>query len=117
MVVLHVIGARPNFMKAAPVIRAMAARSVHQRILHTGQHYDEVLSDAILRELAVPAPDVNLGVGSGSHSEQTGRVMIGVEEYLRRERADWVIVYGDVNSTLAATLAAVGLGHNRSLKG
>jgi UDP-N-acetylglucosamine 2-epimerase (non-hydrolysing) len=107
---LHVVGARPNFMKAAPVHRALAARGVRQTLLHTGQHYDSVMSDAILEELGLPAPDVNLGVGSGSHAAQTAQVMTGVETQLQTLKPDLVIVYGDVNSTMAATLVAVKMG-------
>ena len=110
MQVLHVVGARPNLMKAAPVHRALANRGVAQAILHTGQHYDAVMSEDIFKELELPKPDANLGIGSGSHAQQTGRVMIAVEEHLLRQRPDLLIVYGDVNSTLAATLAAVKLG-------
>jgi UDP-N-acetylglucosamine 2-epimerase (non-hydrolysing) len=110
MHVLHVIGARPNFMKAAPVHRALAARGVTQTLVHTGQHYDTVMSDGILKELGLPQPDVNLGVGSGSHAQQAGQVMIAIEQELIARRPDTLLVYGDVNSTMAATLAAVKLG-------
>lgn len=110
MHILHVVGARPNFMKAAPVMAALAARGVQQTLVHTGQHYDEKLSGSILSELGMPAPDVNLGVGSGSHAEQTAQVLTGVERTLVERTPDIVIVYGDVNSTLAAALAAVKLG-------
>jgi len=108
--ILHVVGARPNFMKAAPVYHALAARSVRQTIVHTGQHYDAAMSGAILKELELPDPDVNLGVGSGTHATQTAQVMIAVEEHLRTARPDLMLVYGDVNSTMAATIAAVKLG-------
>jgi UDP-N-acetylglucosamine 2-epimerase (non-hydrolysing) len=108
--VLHVVGARPNLIKAAPVHRALAERGVVQAILHTGQHYDSVMSESILKELNMPEPEANLGTGSGSHAQQTGRVMVRVEEYLLTRRVDLLLVYGDVNSTLAATLAAVKLG-------
>ena len=108
--ILHVVGARPNFMKVAPVHRALAARGVSQTIVHTGQHYDAVMSDGILRELGLPEPDVNLGVGSGSHAQQTGQVMVAMEEHLSRTPPDLLLVYGDVNSTMAATLVAAKLG-------
>jgi UDP-N-acetylglucosamine 2-epimerase (non-hydrolysing) len=108
--VLHVVGARPNFMKAAPVHRALAALGVRQTLLHTGQHYDPAMSDAILTELGLPAPDVNLGVGSGSHAAQTAQVMIGIESQLDTLTPDLVLVYGDVNSTMAAALVAVKMG-------
>lgn len=110
MHILHVIGARPNFMKVAPVYRAFAERGVPQTLLHTGQHYDVLMSEAILRELGLPEPDVNLGVGSGSHAAQTAQVMVAIEDQLTKARPDLVLVYGDVNSTMAATLAAVKLG-------
>src|SRR5262249_53766371 len=108
--ILHVIGARPNFMKAAPVHRALAARGVRQRVVHTGQHYDAVMSDAILKELGLPEPDVNLGVGSGTHATQTAQVLTAMEAELAGARPDVILVYGDVNSTMAATIAAVKLG-------
>src|SRR6185312_4353798 len=109
MSLLHVVGARPNFMKVAPVHRALAARGASQTLVHTGQHYDAKMSAEILAELGLPEPDVNLGVGSGSHARQTGDVLIALEQLFEASRPDLVIVYGDVNSTLAATLAAVKL--------
>jgi UDP-N-acetylglucosamine 2-epimerase (non-hydrolysing) len=108
--ILHVVGARPNFMKVAPVYRALAARGVPQSVVHTGQHYDAVMSDNILRELGQPEPDVNLGVGSGTHAQQTGQVMIAMEEHMTKHRPEMLLVYGDVNSTMAATLVAAKLG-------
>ena len=108
--ILHVVGARPNFMKVAPVHRALAARGVPQSVVHTGQHYDAVMSDNILRELGMPDPDVNLGVGSGTHAQQTGQVMVAMEEHMTKRRPDVLLVYGDVNSTMAATLVAAKLG-------
>src|SRR2546425_10472395 len=110
MHVLHVVGARPNFMKLAPVYRALGARGARQVVIHTGQHYDTTLDDAIWSDLGLPAPDVNLGVGSGSHGYQTAQILIAVEQYMVENRPDMMVVYGDVNSTLAATLAAVKLG-------
>jgi UDP-N-acetylglucosamine 2-epimerase (non-hydrolysing) len=107
--ILHVVGARPNFMKVAPVHRALAARDVPQSVVHTGQHYDAVMSDNILRELGMPEPDVNLGVGSGTHAQQTGQVMVAMEEHMTKHRPDLLLVYGDVNSTMAATLVAAKL--------
>ncbi len=104
--VLHVLGARPNFVKAAPVIRALGERGAHQTVVHTGQHYDERMSDVFFRDLGLPEPDVNLGVGSGGHAEQTAALLVGLErEFLDRAPA-LVVVYGDVNSTVAAALAA-----------
>jgi UDP-N-acetylglucosamine 2-epimerase (non-hydrolysing) len=107
---LHVVGARPNFPKLAPVHRAASARGLEQMIVHTGQHYDEALSNQFFHDLAIPAPDVNLGVGSGSQAAQTARIMESIEPVLLRERPDWTVVYGDVNSTMAATLVAAKLG-------
>lgn len=110
--VLNVLGARPNFMKMAPITAAMARRAgeVAQVLVHTGQHYDDAMSAAFLRDLDMPAPDVNLGVGSGTHTEQTARVMLAFEPVLRAQRPDWVVVVGDVNSTLACALVASKLG-------
>ena len=110
MHVFHAVGARPNLMKLAPVHRALSERGLKQTLVHTGQHYDAVMSAVILRELGLPEPDVNLGVGSGSHARQTSLVMMALEERLLLERPDLVLVYGDVNSTLAAALTAAKLG-------
>ena len=107
---VHVIGARPNFIKAAPVIAALADRSVAQRVIHTGQHYDARMSDVFFADLALPVPDVNLNVGSGTHAEQTAAAMIGLEREFSVDRPALVVAYGDVNSTLAASLAAAKLG-------
>ncbi|RJS46259.1 non-hydrolyzing UDP-N-acetylglucosamine 2-epimerase [Nocardioides cavernaquae] len=116
--VVHITGARPNFPKAAPVIDALARQAaaagqdVRQVLVHTGQHYDERLSDVFFRQLGLPEPDVNLGVGSGSHAEQTAAVLVGLEKlFLEGEwgRPDLVVVYGDVNSTVAAALVAAKL--------
>jgi UDP-N-acetylglucosamine 2-epimerase (non-hydrolysing) len=108
--VVHVAGARPNFPKAAPVIRALDERSVAQRLVHTGQHYDERMSEVFFRELGLPAPDHNLGVGSGTHAAQTAGIMTGLEELFARWRPSMVVVYGDVNSTVAAALVAAKSG-------
>src|ERR1051326_4400871 len=107
-----VAGARPNFMKIAPIMRAFRCRGVTSNaiLVHTGQHYDEKMSDAFFRDLDIPAPDFNLGVGSGSHAEQTGRIMIAFEQICREETPDWVIVVGDVNSTIACALTARKMG-------
>jgi UDP-N-acetylglucosamine 2-epimerase (non-hydrolysing) len=104
--VLSVVGARPQFVKLAPVAEALAGRCEHL-IVHTGQHYDAELSDVFFDELHIPAPDVHLGIGSGSHASQTGSMMTALEPVLLEHRPDWVLVYGDTNSTLAAALAAV----------
>ena len=106
---ISVVGTRPEFIQAAPVSRAI--RAEHEEILvHTGQHYDPPLSEAFFRELDIPAPNYNLAVGSGSHNQQTGRIMIRLEEVLREERADLILVRGDTNSTLGGALAASKLG-------
>jgi UDP-N-acetylglucosamine 2-epimerase (non-hydrolysing) len=107
-----VVGARPNFMKAAPVLAALRAQRPEWdiRLIHTGQHYDERLSDLFFRQLGLPAPDVNLGVGSGTHTTQTARVMLALEDYFSAGRPDLLMVFGDVNSTLAAALVASKLG-------
>jgi len=110
MTLLHVTGARPNFPKAAPVIAALAAAGVRQRLVHTGQHYDDRMSEIFFRELDLPRPDVNLGVGSGTHAQQTAALMVGLEEEFLQTRPELVVVYGDVNSTLAAAVTAAKLG-------
>jgi UDP-N-acetylglucosamine 2-epimerase (non-hydrolysing) len=107
---LHVVGARPNLPKLAPVHRAAARRGLAQIVVHTGQHYDDALSAALFRDLELPAPDINLDVGSHSHAVQTARVMERLEPVVMAERPDWVVVYGDVNSTVAAALVAAKLG-------
>lgn len=111
--VLHVVGARPNFPKLAPVWRALEQHGrgrVRQMVVHTGQHYDPAMSDAFFADLELAAPDVNLGVGSGTHAKQTADVLVGMEETLARTRPALVLVYGDVNSTLGASIAAAKLG-------
>ena len=109
MRVLSVVGARPNFMKLAPVDRELAKRGVEHVIVHTGQHYDPGMSDAFFEQLWIPAPDHDLGVGSGSHAQQTAAVMQRLEPIIVELRPDLVLVYGDVNSTLAASLVAAKL--------
>jgi UDP-N-acetylglucosamine 2-epimerase (non-hydrolysing) len=105
--VLAVVGARPNFVKAAPVVSALEeSGEVSVRLLHTGQHYDRALSDGFIERLGMREPDANLGVGSGSHAEQTAGVLTGVEQDLLAHPADLVLVPGDVNSTMGAALAA-----------
>lgn len=109
--VLLVAGARPNFMKIAPLLRELHARPAFETCLvHTGQHYDAAMSEGFFRDLGIPEPDVNLGVGSGSHGAQTAQVLEKMEAILQERRPDAVVVVGDVNSTLAASLAAVKLG-------
>ncbi len=112
MRILYVIGARPNFVKTAPVISSLRARlpDAGHVLVHTGQHYDRLMSEVFFEELGVPEPDHMLQVGSGSHAEQTARVIERLEPVLLTEKPDLVIVPGDVNSTLAAALTAVKLG-------
>lgn len=108
--IVNVVGARPNFMKVAPIHRRML-RDSHftPLLLHTGQHYDEKMSKTFFDELGMPQPDIYLGVGSGSHAEQTAAVMVALERHLLESRPDWILVVGDVNSTLAASLVAAKL--------
>lgn len=105
--ILHIVGARPNFMKLAPLQRELAHTTHQQKIIHTGQHYDSQMSDIFFEELQITPPDYHLGVGSGSHTEQTAKIMLALEPILRAEKPTCVIVYGDVNSTLAAALVSV----------
>ena len=108
MKVLSVIGARPQFIKASPLCRALRERH-HEVLVHTGQHYDHGLSDIFFDELGIPAPDYHLGVGSGAHGSQTGAMLGALEAVLQKESPDVVLVYGDTNSTLAGALAAAKL--------
>ena len=111
MRLLHLVGARPNLIKLAPVYRALAhVPKIEQRIVHTGQHYDFNMSDIFLRELGIPAPDVNLQVGSATHARQTAEIMMRFEPVVTEQRPDLVLVYGDVNSTVAAALVSTKLG-------
>jgi UDP-N-acetylglucosamine 2-epimerase (non-hydrolysing) len=110
MLLLHVVGARPNFMKVAPVYRALAGQvSCRQILVHTGQHYDVNMSDVFFADLGLPAPDYHLGVGSGSHAQQTAAIMVAFERVLEEAQPDLVLVYGDVNSTVAAALVCAKL--------
>ncbi len=107
--VLTVVGARPQFVKAAVVSKALAEVGIAERIIHTGQHYDDALSKIFFEEMAIPAPAHHLGVGSGSHGAQTAAMLTGIERVILDERPDWLLVYGDTNSTLAGALAAAKL--------
>ncbi|HEX6041552.1 non-hydrolyzing UDP-N-acetylglucosamine 2-epimerase [Longimicrobium sp.] len=109
MRVMVVAGARPNFMKVAPVLAALRRAGHHPVLVHTGQHYDARMSDAFFMDLGIPAPDHHLGVGGGSHAVQTARVMEAFEPVLAAERPDWLVVVGDVNGTLACALVAAKL--------
>ncbi len=110
MKICTVIGARPQFVKAAVVSAEIAKHDqIEEIIIHTGQHYDKDMSDIFFSELSVPREKYNLGVGSGNHGEQTGKMLSGIEDVLQREKPDWVLIYGDTNSTVAGSLAAVKL--------
>jgi len=110
--VINVVGARPNFMKVAPIVAAMKKRleTFLPLVVHTGQHYDAAMSDSFFRDLDLPQPDTHLGVGSGSHAAQTAAVMERFEPVVLHEKPDWVLVVGDVNSTIACALVCVKLG-------
>jgi UDP-N-acetylglucosamine 2-epimerase (non-hydrolysing) len=107
--VVSVVGARPQFVKLAPVAEALHKARIEHVIVHTGQHYDASMSDVFFEDLRIPAPNVSLGIGSASHGAQTGAMLAALERVLASELPDWVLVYGDTNSTLAAALAAVKL--------
>lgn len=110
--ILNIAGARPNFMKVAPIFAEMRRRpsEFDPKIVHTGQHYDAAMSDAFFDDLGMPKPDIHLGVGSGSHAVQTAKIMTEFEPVVLAERPDWVLVVGDVNSTIACALVCAKLG-------
>ena len=111
MKLFHVVGARPNFMKAAPVIEAInAVPGIKQSLVHTGQHYDANMSQIFFDQLGMPRPDYNLEVGSGSHARQTAEIMVRFEEVISTGNPDLLLVYGDVNSTIATALVATKMG-------
>jgi len=107
--VLTIVGARPQFIKASPVSMALQAASHQEYLVHTGQHYDANMSQIFFDELGIREPDINLAIGSGSHGRQTGQMLIALEEVMEAQQPDWVLVYGDTNSTLAGALAAAKL--------
>jgi UDP-N-acetylglucosamine 2-epimerase (non-hydrolysing) len=109
MKALSVVGARPQFVKLAPIAEVFIEAGVQHVIVHTGQHYESAMSDVFFEDLRIPAPDVSLGIGSASHAVQTGAMLSAIEPVLLHEAPDWVLVYGDTNSTLAGALAAVKL--------
>lgn len=109
MKVTSIVGARPQFVKLAPIAKAFAEAGVEHLIIHTGQHYDPMLSDVFFADLGIPAPDVHLGVGSGGHGHQTGTMLAKLDEILTGQNPDWVLLYGDTNSTLAGAISAVKL--------
>jgi UDP-N-acetylglucosamine 2-epimerase (non-hydrolysing) len=104
--VTHIVGARPNFVKAAPLVKALEAKGVEQSLIHTGQHYDEIMSDAFFRDLNMPTPDFNLHVGGGTQFDQLSKLMLGLPDALTALAPDALILYGDVNSTMVASIVA-----------
>ena len=106
---IHIVGARPNFMKAGPVVQGLIDLDSRPLLVHTGQHYDQELSEIFFHQLGLPRPDINLGVGSGSQARQTAALMIALERVLVEHPPDRVVVYGDINSTLAASVVATKL--------
>lgn len=108
--IVTVVGARPNYMKAAPIHEAFLRAGVRHQLIHTGQHYDDAMSKVFFDDLGMPRPSLNLGVGSGSHAEQTGAVMVGLEKHFTVSKPDGVLVVGDINSTMAAAIVCAKMG-------
>ena len=118
MKMLTIVGARPQFIKAATVsrrLRSLEFSDIEERIVHTGQHYDHSLSAAFFEDLGIPEPFCNLGAGSGSHGAQTGAIMTALEKVISKERPDWILLYGDTNSTLAGAIVAAKADHTPQL--
>ena len=109
MKILSIIGARPQFIKCSPIDKALRKAGIKHLILHTGQHYDQQMSQVFFQQMGIPQPDINLGIGSASHAVQTGEMLIGIEEVLLNEKPDWTLLYGDTNSTIAGALACAKL--------
>src|SRR5689334_11323446 len=107
---MSVVGARPEFIQVAPLARVLRDRPIEHVIVHTGQHYDARMSDVFFADLEVPVPDVMLGVGSGTHGRQTGAILACMDEVLEERRPDWVVVFGDTNSTVGGAMSAVKMG-------
>ena len=109
MKIITILGSRPQFIKAAVISRLLKSQNINEIIVHTGQHFDDNMSNIFFKELELPEPDINLGIGGGSHGQNTGRMIENIELILNKEKPDWVLVYGDTDSTLAGSIAAVKL--------